>query len=159
MNTAPFDAAPAHRALTALVGGWSGTTRTWLNPVAPPDEHPTRATISSLLDGRWIRIDYHGVVMKTPHAGEMIIGFHKDAAEYEMLWIDSFHTGSAMMMSVGGTGPDGEIRVLGSYAAGRERWGWRTVITVGADELVIDAFNISPAGHEDPAIHTRLRRA
>lgn len=54
---------------------------------------------------------------------------------------------------------DGLVSVLGSYAAGEERWGWRTVLRlVDADHLVIQAFNISPQGREDRAVETELTR-
>ena len=158
MTTAPFDPRPEHVALTSLIGSWSGSTKTWFDPTTAPEESPTQATIESLLGGRSIRIDYQGTAMGKPHAGQMIVGYHKDAREHEVSSIDSFHTGSAMMMSVGTPRADGEIRVLGSYAAGPERWGWRTVIHLQGDELVIEATNISPTGQEDDALETRLRR-
>ncbi len=156
--TAPFSAAAEHEALTALVGRWSGVTRSWIEPSGAPDEAATEASVEALLGGRWIRIAYQGRAMGQPHGGELIVGFHKDAGEHEAAWLDSFHTGSAMMMSVGKPGVEGEIRVLGSYAAGAERWGWRTILRHHGDELVIESFNISPAGQEDHAVETRLRR-
>ena len=82
---------------------------------------------------------------------------HVDAAQYELCWVDSFHTGSAMMLSLGDLRADGLISVTGSYQAGDERWGWRTEIEVD-DALVVRAFNISPAGEESRAIEARWTR-
>jgi hypothetical protein len=49
--------------------------------------------------------------------------------------------------------------VLGSYAAGDQRWGWRTVIHPHPERFVIEAFNIAPDGQEHPALKTQLTRA
>jgi hypothetical protein len=159
-QTTPFGAAaPQHELLAGMAGNWRGTTRTWLDPNAAPEETPTEATAEMLLGGRFLRIDYRGTVAGKPHAGQMIVGFHNDAQSFELLQIDSFHTGSMMMLSTGPVGPGGAVSVLGSYPAGNERWGWRTVLRRDAEELVIEAFNIAPDGQEFPAIETRLRRA
>lgn len=159
MTTAPFDPAPQHTALSRLAGTWSGPTRLWLDPSGPPDESETAATVEVILGGRFVRVAYTGVAMGKPHAGELVLGFHKDAGEHEASWIDSFHTGTAIMMSVGRPRADGTIDVLGSYAAGPERWGWRTLVHDAGDELVIESKNIAPSGEEYPAVETRLRRA
>lgn len=156
---APFQGGPYHELLLGLTGRWSGPTRTWFDPAAPAFESTTAATIEALLGGRWVRIGYEGAVPGKPHAGQMILGFHNDAGEFEMAWLDSFHTGTSMMLCTGKPGTDGTLSVLGSYAAGPERWGWRTVIRkTGPDQIVIEAFNISPAGEEDRAIETVLNR-
>lgn len=158
--TAPFTLTSEHQALAELAGRWSGETHTTFDPAAPPEVCTTAATIDVLLGGRWIRIDYQGTAMGKPHAGLLLLGFHRDAQTFEATWIDSFHTGTAMMLSVGAPRADGVVDVLGSYAAGPERWGWRTTLTRTApDELVLESINISPAGQEFPAVLTRLRRA
>ncbi|WP_373046896.1 DUF1579 family protein [Vulgatibacter sp.] len=157
-ETAPFQPSAAHEALAAMVGQWRGPTKTWLDPSAPPDESITEATVEPLLGCRWIRIDYRGRVLGKLHAGQMIVGFHKDAQEHEIAWLDSFHTGTAMMFSIGKASGDGSVSVLGSYAAGPERWGWRTGLRMDDGRLVLEAWNITPDGQEFPAIETRLAR-
>jgi len=157
-STAPFTARPAHEALARFVGEWSGPTRTWLDPTKDPEPTETLASVASILGGRWIRIEYRGVCMGSDHAGEMLVGFHGDAKAYELAWVDSFHTGTSIMSSSGPARDDGTVEVLGSYGAGAERWGWRTVLRLDREELVIEAFNIAPSGEEDRAIETRLKR-
>lgn len=144
--------------LDGLTGSWTGITKTWLDPAAPPDEARVTATITTAVE-RWMRIAYTSTVTGKPHTGEMTWGFHNDPKQYEMTLIDTFHTGTAMMLSVGKEGAT-DIDVLGSYAAGPERWGWRTTLErPTADEILLKAFNIEPSGKEYPAIETRLRRA
>jgi hypothetical protein len=156
--TSPFDPAPEHLAMTALTGRWKGKALLWIDPAEPPGESDVEALVESLYGGRWIRIEYQGLVMGKPHAGTLVIGFHKDAGEHESSWIDTFHTGTSILTSAGKPSNPGEIDVRGTYAAGAERWGWRTVLSLAGDEMILAAFNISPDGKEYPAIENRLRR-
>lgn len=161
-DTTPFRATPQHEAFGGILGRWSGPTKTWLDPSADPEVTTTELTAEAMLGGRWLRLAYRGRCTGKPHAGEMIVGYHVDAKAHEIAWVDSFHTGSAIMLSTGAlredVAPSSTIDVLGSYAAGEQRWGWRTVIRLIDDALVIEAFNISPDGQESPAVETRLAR-
>lgn len=95
--------------------------------------------------------------MGTPHVGEITVGYNDD--HYEMAWIDSFHTGGAVTPLAGDKGADA-VSCLGSYAAGPERWGWRISLSLTeAGELLVEEWNISPAGQADKAIEMRLTRA
>lgn len=155
-----FANAPAqHRQLQGLVGHYSGEVKTWLDPAADPDVGRGELHVSAVFGGRWLRFEQAGVVTGVQHAGEMLLGFHVDAAQYELCLVDSFHTGSAMMNSVGGLRDDGLISVLGGYQAGGERWGWRTEIAAEGEGLIVRAVNISPAGEEFRAIEARWTRS
>jgi hypothetical protein len=157
--TAPFEPAGAHALLRRFVGSWHGTTRLWLDPESAPEETTTALRAQLILGGRWLRLEYAGTAMAQPHAGEMLLGFHADARQYELAWVDSFHTAASVMLSTGSDSGGPRVDVVGSYAAGTERWGWRTQLQCPAPgELAIDAFNISPDGKEYAAIATRLTR-
>jgi hypothetical protein len=158
--TSPFEPTAAHALLQRFAGSWRGTTRLWLEPGTPPEETLTELRAQLILGGRWLRLESVGTSFGKPHAGEMLLGFHKDAGEYELAWIDSSHTGSAIMLSTGPASSEPVVDVVGSYRAGAERWGWRTRLHCPSPgELAIDAFNISPQGQEDRAIATLLRRS
>lgn len=158
-DTAPFTPAPEHDTLRSFVGVWRGPSRLWADPSAPPEESITELSAQLVLGGRWLRIDYRGVAFGKPHAGEMLVGFHKDAALYELAWVDSSHTGSAIMLSVGPAQVPGIVEVLGSYAAGEQRWGWRTRLgRPDADALSWEAFNIAPDGTSHDAFSASLSR-
>lgn len=146
-----------HARLMTLVGHYTGQTRTWLDPQAPPEETAGELHVEALGGGRWLRLQEQGRVADRPHTGEALLGFHRDAQQFELCWVDSFHTGSAMMLSVGAVRADGVISVTGSYAAGGERWGWRTELHL-EPTLTVRAVNISPAGEEHPAIEARWTR-
>jgi hypothetical protein len=129
-----------------------------MDPNEPPERTTTHARVEALLGGRFVRVDYQGTIMGAPHAGQMLFGFHREEGLHTLAWIDSFHTGTTIMMSTGapvGVGVD----VLGSYAAGPDRWGWRTWARREGDTLVLEAFNIAPSGESFPAVRSVLRRA
>lgn len=160
--TTTFELSPAHVVLGRFVGHWRGATQLWFDPAKEPERTMTELHAELVLGGRWLRVTYQGVAFAKPHAGEMILGYHDDAREYEVAWIDSFHTGSAIMLSTGRAETPGVVSVLGSYLAGTQRWGWRTRLECPSpDELLLQAFNVPPdqAGLEEPAIESRLARA
>lgn len=146
-----------HPKLQALAGRYLGLTKTWLDPTQPPEESTAELRIESIFGGRWLRLEQHGTCMNQPHAGEMLLGFHRDADQFELAWVDSFHTGSAIMFSTGPRREDGLIAVTGCYLAMQERWGWRTEFD-NRNGLTTRAFNIMPSGDESPAIDTTWTR-
>ncbi len=155
----PFPrATPQHLHLQSLCGHYRGEVRTWFDPTAEPDIGRGELHVSAVAGGRWLRFEQAGTVAGTQHAGELLLGFHADAAQFEVSWVDSFHTGSAIMHSLGDLRDDGRISVTGSYQAGPERWGWRTEIATD-DGLIVRSFNITPAGEESRAIEARWTRA
>lgn len=157
---------PHHR-LAQLVGEWEGTTRTWLEPGQGPDESPWRGTMRLALDGRFVVHEYEGSIQGKPLSGVAMYGYHLDRDRWEMAWIDSFHNGTAVMFSTGGSGEgegegDGEggFKVLGSFEAPPgPRWGWRTEIAAPeADRVVITHYVITPEGREAKGMETEYRR-
>ncbi len=148
-----FEAGPEHAAFQKLVGRYLGHTKLWLDPSAPPEASVSELRVEALLGGRFLRFEEQGSATGKPRAGERTLGYHRDAGRYELSWIDSFHTGSALMRFTGAPREDGVIAVTGSYAAGPETWGWRIEIHAGK-ELMVREINISPAGEETPAVET-----
>jgi Protein of unknown function (DUF1579) len=157
-ETAPFSASDGHRVLFALVGTWHGSTRTWLDPSAPPDVGQTSLRAEAILGGRFVRLEYLGTVIGKPHAGEMLLGYEPQANRFVAAWVDSFHMATGIMISTGEPRPDDTIAVLGRYAAGDQEWSWRTELSLAAGDLVLASFNITPDGQEHPAVESRLAR-
>ncbi|MES2641299.1 MAG: DUF1579 domain-containing protein [Myxococcota bacterium] len=158
MDLPPMNPGPEHDRLATFVGDWSGPVSTWFDPDGAPEESAWRLSGALVLGGRFVRLTYSGTAMGKPHAGEILLGYERDEKRYTAAWIDSFHSGTQIMVSHGQAEGDG-ISVLGSYPAGDERWGWRTRFRRDGDSLVIAMTNLGPSGPEDRAVEAVLTRA
>lgn len=157
----PPTLAPEHERMAALVGRYHGTTRTWFEPGAAPEEEMGELRIEPLLGGRYLRVEERGVAMGKPRAGELTLGFQREPAEFQASWVDTFHTAGMILVSTGTPRPDGMIAVTGSYPVGpTERWRWRTEIDPPAEDksFVMRAYNITSDGEEMLAMETRWTR-
>ena len=149
-----------HRFLSQLAGGWTGTSRLWLEPDKLADESPVIGTIQLILDGRFALYLYQGSVQGEPQHGLFMFGYNTSLDRYEASWVDSFHNNTAIMFCVGNQKENGFF-VLGSYPdpTGGPDWNWRTeVALLDADHLVITAYNISPEDGEAKATESNLTR-
>ncbi len=147
-----------HERMALLAGAWSGVARTWLEPGKPPLEEAFKGTAKLLLGGRFLRLAYTTSLNRTPIAGELTLGFERDEGRWATAWIDSFHTGSAILVSQG-VPRESQISVFGEYYVKGvpQRWGWRTVIEdVGG--LVIRMYNVTPERQETPGVEIVLGR-
>jgi len=165
--TGPFSPTDVHARLARMSGRWTGTAKTFADPSNP--EHaevaPWEGTIEMLLGGRFLRFAYVSRAMGQPIAGELTIAYEKGDRLFRMSWIDSLHTGGAILVSESKPAPEGDgrptISAIGSYfvGEGQPRWGWRTELDDRTDgALLIRMFNIEPASAETIGVEIDLTR-
>lgn len=161
--TKPYTPDEAHARLARLAGDWSGVAKTYLDPAKPPVEARWEGRMASVLGGRFLRFEYRSDIQGAPIAGELLIAFESGEKLWRMSWVDSFHTGSAILVSTGDGGAEASpVSVSGTYfaAPGHPHWGWRTELgDREPEQLVIRMFNVSPEGQEDLGVDIALRRA
>jgi hypothetical protein len=150
----------ALEAFLKCAGRWVGTSRLQDPHSGSPDESPSTVTLTPVLGGRFVRMDYDWAYRGSPQQGSLLIGHEADVAAVTAHWVDTWHMGDKVMACRGLAEPNGVISVLGSYAAppGPD-WGWRTVITPAEESLRLVMYNITPEGQEELAVAAEYARA
>jgi len=160
--TKPYTPDEAHLRLARLVGGWSGSARTFLDPSKPPLEERWEGRMALVLGGRFLRFAYRSQLLGSPLAGELSLAYEAGEGLWRSSWMDSFHTGTALLVSVGEGGAAAQpLSVRGSYfaAPGHPHWGWRTELHDGeAGSLTLRMYNVAPEGQEDLGVEVVLKR-
>jgi hypothetical protein len=166
--TGPFSPTDVHVRLARMAGRWTGTAKTYADPSDPEAAEAAlwEGTIEMLLGGRFLRFAYVSRAMGQPIAGELTIAYEKGDRLFRMSWIDSLHTGGAIMVSeskpLAEKATEGAISALGTFFVGEDqpRWGWRTELDDQTDgALRLRMFNIQPGEAETLGLAIELTRA
>lgn len=146
--------------LIACAGAWQGTSTLEDPHNGIADESPSTATVTPLLGGRFVRVDYTWSYQQKPQEGSLLLGYQAKAETATGHWIDSFHNGDKVMVCAGTVPPGDPLSVRGSYAAppGPD-WGWRIDVLPDGDTLRIVHYNVWPEGKEELAVESRYTRA
>jgi hypothetical protein len=97
-----------HKLLARDVGTWTGKATIWMSPGAEPIKHECTSTVTSILGGRYIRIEIVGEMPGMgPFHGLGTTGYDNVKKTFVASWIDSMSTG--MMSGEGRLSPDGKV--------------------------------------------------
>ncbi len=96
-----------HAMLTKMAGEWACTVKYQMDPSQGWQESQSTATITSLMDGRYIQEVDAGQMMGMPFNGMGVYGFDNVSGKYVATWIDNMGTG--IMTSVGTADPSGKV--------------------------------------------------
>ena len=140
--------------LGPMLGGWRGTNRLRLMPTDEYQPSPATATVG-VTAARFVTIAYTWSDGDAPQDGLLLVGGAPESAE--AVWVDSWHTGPSWMTFSGGVGEDGELRLLGSYAAPTgPDWGWH--IHLRPQDAVLTMHNVVPGSDPYQVVELALER-
>ena len=146
-------------ALAARAGPWHATYQLRGDPSFDSDSAST-ATVSPMLGGRFVRIDYTWSDRDKPQEGALIVGHEPTTRVVTVVWMDTWHNGDRMMICTGRATPGGGIDVRGTYPTGPASpdWGWRTQLDVDGVTWTMTMFNVTPDGQEALAVSAAYHR-
>lgn len=150
-----------HHSFSTLEGSWKGSSKVWFEPGEPIDSAIVEGTFQSLLSHRFSQFSYSTTFQGEAISGVMTFGVFLKLNQFQLSWIDSFHTGTAIMHSTG-SASNSLFNVYTTYPAGEENeqeWGWRTELEIkNPDHIIIRAFNRAPGETETLATEFDLQR-
>jgi hypothetical protein len=141
-------------------GQWRGTNRLHDPNTGSPEDSPTTATITPILGGTFVRLDYTWRYQDTPQEGSLLIGYEAETDVLTGHWIDTWHMGDKVLACRGASADGRTLSLLGSFVAppGPD-WGWRIVLDLGdTGTWSMIMTNISPEGTEYEAVEAHYRR-
>jgi hypothetical protein len=149
-----------HALLQRLVGTHTGRARLWFEPGDPRDDEPATGTVTPLQGGRFVRLEYSTRIGGEDQTGSAVVGCGLDRSLWQIAWIDTFHTGLAIMFLEGPCEPGAtKVDARTTYSVGEgPAWGWRTTLEPTGDGIVVQHFNVTPDGDEMLAVDMGFTR-
>jgi hypothetical protein len=141
-----------HEQLAKGVGVWKGTNTMWMYPGAEPVKTPCTSTVTSFMDGRFVKIEMAGEMPGMgPFNGFGINGYDNVAQKFVSTWLDNCGTG--ILSGTGELSPDGKTMTWSySYTCPvtKKPTAMRQVeTTTGPNTMTLDVYTTDPkAGKE-----------
>jgi hypothetical protein len=86
----------SHERLTKDVGVWQGKNTMWMGPGSDPVKTDSTTTVSSLMDGRFVKLEMSGEIPGMgPYLGFAISGYDNVSKKFVSTWVDNHGTGMA----------------------------------------------------------------
>jgi hypothetical protein len=151
-----------HEHLAKSVGTWQGKNTLWMYPGAQPMKSESTATISPMMDGRYVKCEMSGDMPGMgPYNGFALYGFDNVSQKFVSTWVDNCGTG--MAHGTGELSGDGKT-LTWNYAYNcpitKKPTALREVETfASADARKLEIFGIDPkSGKEFKMMEIELTR-
>jgi hypothetical protein len=144
---------PHHKELERFLGSWKTTTRFVMGGNKTPGESGT-ATVSWLMDGRWLKFDLTGAMMKRPYTGFVMMGYDNFKRSFVSTSVTSIDT--AMVRLEGDMDPSGKSLLmygtLDEYTTGEHDKMVKYVYRFeSADRMVLEVHDL-PIGESNTQV-------
>jgi hypothetical protein len=145
-----------HALLTGMAGDWSCTVKMQMGPSMPLQESQSSATITGLMDGRYIQEIDSGQMNGMPFSGLGVYGFDNVSGKYVSTWIDNMGTG--IMTSVGTADASGKvitwIGTMNDPVTGKPAKSRMVTTMTDKDHHTFEMFGVPPGGKKEMKMMT-----
>jgi hypothetical protein len=145
-----------HTLLTGMAGEWTCATKYQVDPSQPWQESSSTATITSLMDGRYIQELDSGQFSGMPFSGMGIYGFDNVSGKYVSSWIDNMGTG--IMTSTGTADASGKvitwIGTMNDPVTGKPAKSRMVTTMIDNDHHTFEMFGVPPGGKKEMKMMT-----
>jgi len=156
MTVAATPGAP-HAMLTKMAGEWNCTLKLQMDPSKPAQESQSTATITSLMEGRYIQEVDSGNWGGMPYNGMGLYGYDNVSGKYVSSLIDNLGTG--MMTCVGTADASGKvIDWVGTFndpSTGKVATIRMVETVVDDDHHTVELYNTPPGGKKEMKMMTK----
>ena len=140
-----------HEMLKKMAGDWSCTVKYKMDPAQPWQEATSTATITTLMDGRYVQEVTTGQMMGMPFSGMGVTGYDNVIGKYVSTWIDNMGTG--IMKSEGTADASGKvitwIGTMSDPMTGKPSKS-RMITTVADDDHhTFEMYNVPPGAKKE----------
>jgi predicted enzyme related to lactoylglutathione lyase len=159
---APSPLQPFLAKLAAGAGNWRGTNRLHDPHTNAPEDSPSGLTLTPILGGTFLRVDYTWVYQGAPQEGSLLLGADPEGGAVTGYFSDTWHYANKMMAcpeiktKAGAKDHSNRLAVQGGYACppGPD-WGWRIELEMRDEPkkaLLLRMLNVTPDGQAAPAV-------
>ncbi len=142
-------------------GSWKGKSQLnlpWLEPAKRVTESTSLFHVDIDSHNTFATITYNWEYEGKRQEGTMVLSMANKTKIVEIGWSDSWHMSSGVLHTTGTEDAAGSVKTKGSYAAGKETWGWTINFDMTGKELVMTMDNVHPDGQVDWAVKAVYRR-
>ncbi len=140
-----------HAMLTSMAGEWTCTVKLQMDPSQLPQESQTTATITGLMDGRYIQEVASGQMNGMPFNGMGLYGFDNVSGKYVSSWIDNMGTG--IMTSTGTADKSGKvinwIGTMNDPVTGKAAKSRMVTTVIDDNHHTLEMFGVPPGGKKE----------
>lgn len=145
-----------HAMLSKMTGEWACAVKYQMDPSQPWQEARTTATITGLMDGRYIQEVDSGQMNGMPFTGLGLYGFDNVSGTYVSSWIDNMGTG--IMSSVGTSDASGKviawIGTMNDPVTGKPAKSRMVTTVIDDDHHTFEMFGVPPGAKKEMKVMT-----
>lgn len=149
---------PMHQHMGTLAGEWTTVTKFRGTPDAKPVETEGRATLSMILDGRFLREESSGKFMGKDVKSVKLYGYNMDSKHFESVWM---YTESTAMLTMTGIPEEesGKTNWTGHVEVNGGKMDFRLVTQLQDDDhFTVSMYGKGPDGKDGPSFETTYTR-